>query len=358
MDSLTQMVLGAAVAAAVVPAKMRRRALVYGAALGTLPDLDVLVRYADPVSNMTLHRSYSHSLLLLPFVAIVLWWLARRYDAAVAAAPRRWLAAFLLALVTHPLLDAFTIYGTQLWWPIDPTPIGLGSMFIIDPLYTLPLLIVVILVALRPKPNASPRGEFALPWALGLSSTYLMWSVLAQQFVLERARSDPNRPNSPDSMLLATPAPFTTLLWRVIQRQPGSFDEAYMSLLADSAPVPWVRHPSRDDLRPQLAGHPPYDRLAWFNQGWYSLHAADQRVILSDLRMGSEPLYVFAFALAEQTPNGLLPIPAEQLTRDQPRSAMFGWLGERVFSPGGCLATADQVLTEQTAAPTTNDCSH
>ena len=125
MDSLSQIVLGGAVAAAVVPASHRRAALVAGAVLGTLPDLDSLpisLLTQDPVALMTWHRSVTHSLLVLPFVAWAIWAFFRKRGGRVAQAPRPWFWAILLALVTHPLLDAFTVYGTQLWWPLPVSP--------------------------------------------------------------------------------------------------------------------------------------------------------------------------------------------------------------------------------------------
>ena len=125
MDSLSQIVLGGAVAAAVVPASHRRAALVAGAVLGTLPDLDSLpisLFTQDPVALMTWHRSLTHSLLVLPFVAWAIWAFFRKRGGRVAQVPRAWFWAILLALVTHPLLDAFTVYGTQLWWPLPVSP--------------------------------------------------------------------------------------------------------------------------------------------------------------------------------------------------------------------------------------------
>ena len=73
MDSLTQAVLGAGVAGAVAPAGQRRKALLAGAALGTLPDLDVLIDYGGAVENFTYHRGFSHSLLVLVPVSWLLW---------------------------------------------------------------------------------------------------------------------------------------------------------------------------------------------------------------------------------------------------------------------------------------------
>src|SRR5690606_35124090 len=134
MDSLTQILLGGAVAAACVPARHRRAALGAGAVLGTPPDLDVIPLHLlglDPVLNRT-----------------------RRRGGRVAAAPRPWLAAIALALLTHPLLDAFTVYGTQLLWPLPLSPVMWSSVFIIDPLYTLPLLLAfgwALAVGARPS---------------------------------------------------------------------------------------------------------------------------------------------------------------------------------------------------------------
>ena len=88
MDSVTQAVLGAAVGGAIAPAGQRRKALLVGAALGTLPDLDVVIDYGDAVANFTYHRGFSHSLFVLPPFALLLWLALRRWWAPVRDAPR------------------------------------------------------------------------------------------------------------------------------------------------------------------------------------------------------------------------------------------------------------------------------
>ena len=143
MDSVSQIALGAAVGVAT----MGRRTAVWksalwGAVAGTLPDLDVLIDHGDPIRNMVLHRAETHalfwlSLFSLPMAAAV----ARLHDEW--AQWRRWWLALWLVLLTHPLLDTMTVYGTQLALPFSNHPFGVGSIFIIDPLYTLPLLLGV-----------------------------------------------------------------------------------------------------------------------------------------------------------------------------------------------------------------------
>ena len=105
MDSVTQIVLGASVAAVCVPDSDRRKAVIAGAMLGTLPDLDVFVDYGNAVSNFTLHRGFSHSLIVLVPFAVVLWFLLKHYYSPVKQSPTPWFWAITLALITHPLLE-------------------------------------------------------------------------------------------------------------------------------------------------------------------------------------------------------------------------------------------------------------
>ncbi len=351
MDSLTQIALGATLAAAIAPPEQRRRALVYGAALGTLPDLDVLVRYGDAVADFTYHRSFSHSLWLLSALAPMLWLVCRRFDPALREAPRRWLAIFWLTLVTHPLLDAMTIYGTQLLWPFDTTPFGVGSMFIIDPLYTLPLLLAMVAVALRPHSASAARS---LPLALLLSTAYLGWSVVAQRHVEAHARQALADMGATPSQVLALPSAFNTLLWRVLVRDEGGYREAYYSLLADDWPGPWRRFASADELIPALSGQWAFDRLRWFTHGYFAINREGDEVVITDLRMGSEPAYVFSFVIARVTEGTSTPIAAEQQSPLRPLGKAVGWLLSRVVTPGHALPPPDEVLAgpDEAADPT------
>src|SRR5690606_33298974 len=234
MDSLTQIALGAAVAGAIAPARHRRAAMLAGAALGTLPDLDslpLLLLTDDPVVRMTVHRSFSHSLFVLPLVGWLLWWLFRRYGGGrVAEAPRRWFWAIQLALVTHPLLDAFTVYGTQLWWPLTPPPAMWSSVFIIDPLYSIWLLLGCGVAWFA---RARPLASRALLAGLALSSAYLGWSLLAKGVVDRQAERSLAAMGLGDARRFSVPMPFNTLLWRVVAMTPGGFVEGEYSLVAD-----------------------------------------------------------------------------------------------------------------------------
>ena len=118
MDSVSQAVLGASVAGVCAPSSHRGKAMLLGAGLGTLPDLDVFIDFGGAIENFTNHRGFSHSLFVLAPFSLLLWLSLRRWWAPVREAPYDWLGAISLALLTHPLLDAHTAYGTQLFWPL------------------------------------------------------------------------------------------------------------------------------------------------------------------------------------------------------------------------------------------------
>lgn len=304
MDSLTQIVLGGTVAAAVAPAPHRRRAAVAGAILGTLPDLDgipLALMGADVVTSVTWHRGPSHSLPVLAVLGWLVWLLLKRYWTPVREAPRPWLAAIQLALLTHPLLDAFTVYGTQLLWPLPYQPTMWSSVFIIDPAYTLPLLVAWIAVL---KVGARPVATRYITAGLLLSSAYLGWTLVAKAPVDRDAREAMAAQGLKDAPMFSVPMPFNTLLWRVVVMTPGGYLEGYRSLAVDQKPMTFTTWPSHTPALRELQATPTVTRLLWFTSGFMGAKEINGRLVLSDLRMGAEPDYTFQYAVAQRMPGG------------------------------------------------------
>ena len=210
MDSLTQIVLGAAVAEASLGKKIGNRAMVWGAIAGTLPDLDVIVNgFMSPVDALAFHRGPTHSALYLFITSFILGWavfrmyqlpyhrwfgiigwsiltsaigliivflgtfslgklitglsvillsawiIYKRYSRPSYSRPsadlRDWITMFLWVLITHPILDCFTTYGTQILLPFSDHRVAFNNIAVADPLYTLPFLICLIIVMFYPK---------------------------------------------------------------------------------------------------------------------------------------------------------------------------------------------------------------
>ena len=311
MDSVTQAVLGAAIGGAIAPAGQRRKALLVGAALGTLPDLDVVIDYGDPVANFTYHRGFSHSLFVLPPFALLLWLALRRWWAPVRDAPWRWLAIIGLALVTHPLLDAHTAYGTQLLWPLESPPVMWATLFIIDPLFTLPMLVAIVIAAAWPAKRSSGTVIRA---GLLASTLYLGWSWTAQSIVAGHARDALAGRGLSEAPVFVTPTPFNTLLWRVVVLTNEGYLEGFDSLLVDEASLEFSAY--RSDRQSLLAADTVWavSRLRWFSSDFVKASVVDDRLLITDLRMGQEPIYVFTHVVAARGNPHWEPIPTELIS--------------------------------------------
>jgi len=305
MDSLTQIVLGGAFCAAIAPPGHRRAALLAGAALGTLPDLDTLpiaLMTDDPVARMTLHRGFSHSLLVLPWMGTAIWWLYWRFGRGrIREAPKRWFWAMQLALITHPLLDAFTVYGTQLLWPLPMSPVMWSSVFIIDLLYTVWLLAACALAWWGRERRWAGRALMA---GLCISSAYLGWSLLAKSMVERETERTLAASGLLDAPRFSTPTPLNTLLWRVVVMAPDGYLVGDHSVLADRGPIRFVHKPSNIAALASAAEIPALQQLSWFNRGFMRAEVVDGELIVSDLRMGLEPSYNFNFVIARKREDG------------------------------------------------------
>jgi len=300
MDSITQAALGAGIAGAILGRQHGRKAIIAGALLGTLPDLDILIDYGDPLSQMVNHRGFSHSLFVLTAISVILAWLIRRWRPRTDYGPGRLFAAIWLVLITHALLDAFTSYGTQLWWPLRPIPESWSSVFIIDPFYTLPLLITV-LVALAAGPR--PALCRALAWVLLIGAGYLLASLGAKHWAEQRVARLMQERDYRSTAMFSAPQPFNIVLWRVVARlEDGNYVEAVTSLL-DRRDPEFIEFPSHAELGAALAPRGHMDSLRWFTGDWLRYDNIHGQMVVSDLRMGiGTGHYSFRFLVGEQNP--------------------------------------------------------
>ncbi|MEM6665708.1 MAG: metal-dependent hydrolase [Pseudomonadota bacterium] len=312
MDSLTQFTLGAAISTVCLGRKLGpRKAALLGGLLGTLPDLDVFLPVGDPVDAFVLHRGWTHSLFVHAVLAPVFGEaLVRTIGALRDSRLRVWLAVFLV-FSTHALIDAITVYGTRLFWPFYPEPIGVGSMFIIDPLYTLPLLIPVIWAFF--KRDWSRRLAGVLAATLVFTTAYMGLSLVLQAHAERRAASIFADAGIEARNIFAISGPLNTVVWKVIGQEDDRYHNLYLSLLdGDRAPRIYT-HASRPDLTACLNGNPAFEKLAWFSRGYFRASLEDGRIVVSDLRMGLTPGYVFRFAVARYDGESATPIPPEQI---------------------------------------------
>lgn len=317
MDSVTQAALGATIGGAVLGRRLGRKAIFIGAVLGTLPDLDVALDYGDAVANVTEHRGFSHSLFVLTGLATLLALLSARFAPAKGISLPHWWCFFALILITHPLLDSLTTYGTQLLWPLDLVPAAWPIIFIIDPLYTLPLLLTLGIALF------SKRVRKACTWGLTITSVYLMMAAGTKLLVEQRLAPALAEQGLEEAPLLLQPTPFNIVLWRATVIDGDRYYESLISVFdGDRQPrlEPLVRNTELEEFA--LASQHG-ERLTWFAGSFlrYETRLLDgkETLVATDIRLGFPGFHPFSFTLA--TLEGELWVPlavSEQLesTRD------------------------------------------
>lgn len=308
--------------------RVGRRAALWGGVFGTLPDLDVLIPMANEVASYTYHRGFSHSLFFAAAISPVLGWLLHRLPGQRDVSPWRWIGLVWLVWSTHALLDAFTTYGTQLWWPMSTPPVAWNAIFIIDPLYTVPLAIGLLL-------TLASGGQRLRPNQLGLllSTAYLGWTFIA------KAQIEGIVTQQHEVVLaeryMSSPMPFNTLLWRVVIMDDQGYREGFVSLFDDPESLKLRTYSYAPASRQELNALWAYRRLRWFTRGFLRVEENQGVVRVTDLRMGQQDNYLFGFDIAERTNGGLV----ETLTRQpsvpefQIPDGAFAALWQRIWSP-------------------------
>jgi inner membrane protein len=333
MDSLTQFALGASVALAVIGRRGLRRSAAWkialiGGILGTLPDLDAFIDFGDAISNMIRHRAESHGLFYLTVASPpIAWCVARLHGGSTFYL--RWCAAVWLVFITHVVIDWLTIYGTQLAQPFSDHPFGVGSMFVIDPLYTLPLIVGTVVSLLS-------AGQKSWRWnAFGLvaSTAYIVWGLAIHQHAVQVARKHPATDDA-SARTLVTAAPLNTLLWRAVVVTPTTYYEGWYSLLDSQARFVWKAYPRNAELIEQHKHHPDIARVARFSHGFFKVDQVNNTLFVTDLRLGLEPFYSFRFDLGDP---GADPTPSQRVGVRPNLSAGLPWLWDRMIGNPGTL---------------------
>lgn len=354
MDSVTQAALGAAVGGAILGRRLGRKAVLIGALLGTLPDLDVVLDYGDAVANVTEHRGFSHSLFVLTGLGTLFALLTARLFPATQQRPvhfRHWWWFFVLCLTTHPLLDSLTTYGTQLFWPLDIPPVAWPIVFIIDPFYTLPLLIALIIGV------ASQKVRSACSVGLAVSSVYLLLAAGAKWSVEQRLAPSLAEAGLREAPILIQPTPFNIVLWRATIIDEDLYYESLIGLFDGQRPPtlePLKRNTALEESA--LAG-PLGQWLAWFSGPFLRydtlLLDGQETLIATDIRLGFPGFHPFSFTLATREDDTWHPVEtSEQIDNSQDlRLETLSRLAARATGDTTALCASDFIESQWRAEP-------
>ncbi|MCH8537037.1 MAG: metal-dependent hydrolase, partial [Alkalimonas sp.] len=209
--------------------------------------------------------------------------------------------------------------------PFSDYPFALESIFVIDPLYTLPLLFGLVYAWKRPA-----QGLRANQLGLWLSSGYLVWSLLAQQWVTYQVKEQLTDLAPSSYRLLVQPTALNTLVWRIVIVDEHGYQEGFYALSDGSKEVTFRQH-SFPPQAEQLRHFADAERLTRFSHGFTGYFEREALLTMADLRMGMQGNYAFEFTLACQQEDTMQKIPLEQTRKPYQMLEMWLWAARRFF---------------------------
>ena len=303
MDTVSQLALGAAIGEITAGKKLGNKALFFGAMGGLIPDLDILITpfFSESVA-LGIHRGFSHSLVFGFLAAPILAFLLTKFLPNSNATRWDWTKLAFWSIFTHPLLDAFTSYGTQLYQPFSNYPVSWSSIFIIDPIYTLPLLAALFWIFRFSKEQEKRRKIVTI--ALAFSTAYLFLGLAVKQVVEHRIEEELVSQSKPYQKLFTTPSPLNILLWMGIAEHDDQLWITTYSLLDGEEPLRFRKLEKNTHLIASAINQEPIQRLLWFSRGIYTVTTQNGQLYFNDLRFGrsdfwlsDEGNYIFSFRL-------------------------------------------------------------
>ncbi len=284
MDSITQIALGAAIGEAVLGKKVGNKAVLWGAVAGTIPDLDVIPGYfMDTVARLDFHRGISHSILFCLILAPILGALIAKIHRQGNASRWDWTRLLFWSLFTHPVLDCFTTWGTQLFWPFEYR-VALKNIFVIDPLYSLPLIVCVIWLLFTGRESQLRRKLNII--GLSLSSGYLLLTLVNKQ-IMNQNFEDALKDQNIDYFRYTTqPTPLNNILWTVTAETEDGFYVGYHSFLDSNQDLHLLYFKKNHQLLGKIAEDEKVKKLIFLTDGYFAVESTEKGLAINDLRFG------------------------------------------------------------------------
>ena len=275
MDSLTQIVLGAACGEIVLGKKIGNKALLFGAIGGTIPDLDVFIGrflYNNEIQAMAFHRGFMHSVLFAILGCFLFGWLTYKlYNSGKrtnTTTLKDWVSLFFWSIFTHPILDCFTPYGTQLFAPFSDYRVAFNNISVADPFYTLPFLICMIILMFYNRKRT--RRKWWLKTGIYISSFYMVFTIINKFYINAVFEESFKKAGIQYTRYSAQPTILNNILWYSVAETKNQYHLTFYSLFDEKATSEKIitvdkKHDMIDMNSKNL------QTLAWFSNDYYNL---------------------------------------------------------------------------------------
>ncbi len=298
MDPVSQAGLGASLSQSFAGNTPKQTsALFIGALAGMSPDLDVFINSPDdPLLFLEYHRQFTHSLIFIPVGALLcalvfypivnVIWLRKKWPAAGLSFAQVYLFSF-LAYATHGLLDACTSYGTQLFWPFSDYRVAWNIVSVIDPLFTLPVVVFILIAVLL---NKAVYARIGFVYALLYLSLGIFQYQRAENAAYELARARSHQ----IERLQLKPSFANRHVWKILYEYDGRYYVDAVKLLWDTKIIPGTSIRKLDIKRdlPWLPGDSQQakdiERFRWFSDDYLAISTKNKNLIM-DVRYSFLP---------------------------------------------------------------------
>ncbi len=340
MDSVTHVVLGAAIGEVVLGKKLGYKAAIIGAIADTVPDFDVFLNFFthDEILKLQIHRSYSHAMFTHIFLALPLAWLT--YALFKKTIPyARWYLLWILGLTTHGLLDCCTTYGTQYLLPFSHTLVGFNNIAVVDVFFTVPFMVLIIACLFMRRENPM-RVKTA--WAgLSYAMLYIALTVPNKYYVHQHFTKELARQNIKTQELYTSPTLFNNFLWAAMATTEDSIWLGEYSILQKRSEIKFVSYPRNTALIKNWPDKHSTDVLLWFSQGKYFALQSGDTLKFYNVKWGrgdfretaADKAIPFNFLLYPQNGTWQASVRQPHFTSEEFKSA-FGALWRRMFDAG------------------------
>lgn len=312
MDSLTQIVLGASVGEVVLGKKVGNKALLWGAVAGTIPDLDVIYArlFLDVVGEIDIHRGFSHSIIFCVLASPLFGWIVSKIHQKDNIDWKPWAWLFFWGLFTHPLLDCFTTWGTQLFWPLDYR-VAIQSIFVIDPFYTLPFLFFTIWVLFKKKAN--PKRRIINYIGLSISSFYLLLTVVNKIYMNNVFENVMHQQSLSYNRYTTKPTPLNNILWTANIETNDHYYIGYYSLLDKNTNITFFPFEKNHHLLDSVKNESEIKTMKHIFKDYYTVEKTTDGVLMNDLRfglaenwLGGKGPFVFTYKITKNSSGKIL----------------------------------------------------
>ncbi len=299
MDSLTHIALGAIIGEAYAGKELGKRAMVIGALVQSLPDVDFLMSFwLTPVDNLLAHRGFAHSIIFGTVVSALLGIAATRWSRPATFTTNKWAVFFAIEISVHLILDAFNNYGVGWFEPFSHARISFDVIFVADPFYSIWLgcgcLALLILDS-----NAPARRHW-IRLSLILSSIYLAYALYNKSVIERDVRTLLHDQGVQETRLLTTPTPLNNWLWYFVAEVDSGYYTGYRSVFDTPKHVNLNYFPRQTSLLGAMEDKEDLKKLLRFSKGYYTVENRQDTLVFNDLRFGqitgwSDPRGKFAF---------------------------------------------------------------